>query len=122
MSKLMGNTLMFADRLIELIQQKGTPCIIGLDPALKYMPSAFLQKLEISTDSSIEAQAEALYLYNLQVLNAVYDLVPAVKLQSAYYEVFGSQGIRALERIFNNWVANSTLTCLSRFPTWRFSA
>ncbi len=118
----MGNTLMFADRLIELIQQKGTPCIIGLDPALKYMPSAFLQKLEISTDSSIEAQAEALYLYNLQVLNAVYDLVPAVKLQSAYYEVFGSQGIRALERIFNNWVANSTLTCLSRFPTWRFSA
>jgi orotidine-5'-phosphate decarboxylase len=89
---------MFADCLIELIQQKGTPCIIGLDPALKYMPSAFLEELEVSTHSPIEKQAEALYLYNLQVLDAVYDLVPAVKLQSAYYEVFGSQGIRTLER------------------------
>jgi orotidine-5'-phosphate decarboxylase len=89
---------MFADCLIEKIQEKGTPCIVGLDPSLKYIPLNFLQEQEISIHSSIEVQAEALYLYNLQVLDAVSDLVPAVKLQSAYYEVFGSYGIRALEK------------------------
>ncbi|BAZ37042.1 orotidine 5'-phosphate decarboxylase [Calothrix sp. NIES-4101] len=89
---------MFADCLIEKIQEKGTPCIVGLDPALKYIPLNFLQEQEICDSSSIQIKAEALYLYNLEVIDAVYDLVPAVKLQSAYYEVFGSYGIKALER------------------------
>ncbi|AKG21448.1 orotidine-5'-phosphate decarboxylase [Calothrix sp. 336/3] len=89
---------MFADRLIEKIQEKGTPCIVGLDPALKYIPLNFLQEQDISNNSSIQIKAEALYLYNLEVIDAVYDLVPAVKLQSAYYEIFGSYGIQALER------------------------
>ena len=96
---------LFIDRLIEQIQQKSTPCIVGLDPALDRMPTKWLQEREISEprqggqrQSSLAQKAEAIYQYNLMVLDAIADLVPAVKPQSAYYELFGSAGIIALEK------------------------
>ena len=89
---------LFIDRLIGQIQQKNTPCIVGLDPALDRMPKSWLQERGISQKSSLAEKAEATYQYNLMVLDAVADLVPAVKPQSAYYELFGSAGIAALEK------------------------
>ena len=89
---------LFIDRLIEQIQIKKTPCIVGLDPALARMPESWLQARGISDRSGLADCAEAIYQYNLMVLDAVCDLVPAVKPQSAYYELFGSAGIVALER------------------------
>ncbi len=89
---------MFIDRLIKAIKQKNTPCIVGLDPALERMPDSWLQKQGISKKSSIAERAEAIYQYNLMVLEAIADLVPAVKPQSAYYELFGSAGFMALEK------------------------
>ena len=89
---------LFIDRLIAQIQQKDTPCIVGLDPALERMPTKWLQEREINEQSSLEEKAEATYQYNLMVLDAIADLVPAVKPQSAYYELFGSAGIIALEK------------------------
>ena len=88
---------LFIDRLIQQIQQKNTPCIVGLDPALDRMPKSWLDGQGIKK-SSIADRAEAIYQYNLMVLDAVADLVPAVKPQSAYYELFGSAGIIALEK------------------------
>ena len=89
---------LFIDRLIEQIQAKNTPCIVGLDPALERMPPSWLQHQEITTDSSLAERAEAIYQYNLMVLDAIANIVPAVKPQSAYYELFGSAGIIALEK------------------------
>ena len=89
---------LFIDRLIASIKQKNTPCIVGLDPALNRMPSNWLNNQEITAKSSIAAQAEAIYQYNLMVLDAIADLVPAVKPQCAYYELFGSAGFIALEK------------------------
>ena len=89
---------LFIDRLIEQIKLKNTPCIAGLDPALERMPQSWLQKQGISQESSIADCAEAIYQYNLLVLDAIADLVPAVKPQSAYYELFGSAGFVALEK------------------------
>ena len=89
---------LFIDRLITQIQQKNTPCIVGLDPALERMPTKWLQKQGINEQSSLAEKGEAIYQYNLMVLDAVADLVPAVKPQSAYYELFGSAGIIALEK------------------------
>lgn len=89
---------LFIDRLIEQIQLKNTPCIVGLDPAIDRMPKDWLKQQGISEKSSIAERAEAIYQYNLMVLDAIADLVPAVKPQSAYYELFGSAGIVALER------------------------
>ena len=89
---------LFIDRLIGQIQLKKTPCIVGLDPALARMPPSWLQEQGITKESSLEDCAEAIYQYNLMVLDAVADLVPAIKPQSAYYELFGSAGIVALEK------------------------
>ena len=89
---------MFIDRLIASIKQKNTPCIVGLDPALSKMPDSWLNKHQITKESSIADRAEAIYQYNLMVLDAIADLVPAVKPQSAYYELFGSAGFMALEK------------------------
>lgn len=89
---------LFVDRLIAAIKAKKTPCIVGLDPALDRMPKNWLQEHGINHHSSIVDCAEAIYQYNLMVLDAVCDLVPAVKPQSAYYELFGSAGFIALEK------------------------
>ena len=89
---------LFIDRLINQIQQKHTPCVVGLDPALTRMPANWLKERDITSKSSLADCAEAIYQYNLMVLEAIADLVPAVKPQSAYYELFGSAGIMALEK------------------------
>lgn len=89
---------LFIDRLISKIKQKQTPCIVGLDPALDRMPDRWLKEQGIQLTSSLADCAEAIYQYNLMVLDAIADLVPAVKPQSAYYELFGSAGIVALEK------------------------
>ncbi|MGD1917641.1 MAG: orotidine-5'-phosphate decarboxylase [Pleurocapsa sp.] len=89
---------LFIDRLITRIEQKNTPCIVGLDPALARMPDSWLKKQETNSESDINDCAEAIYQYNLMVLDAIADLVPAVKPQSAYYELFGSAGLMALEK------------------------
>ena len=89
---------LFIDRLIAQIQQKNTPCIVGLDPAIERMPTKWLQEREINEQSNLAEKAEAIYQYNLMVLDAIADLVPAIKPQSAYYELFGSAGIIALEK------------------------
>ena len=89
---------LFIDRLINQIKHKQTPCIVGLDPALERMPNNWLKEQGINSQSSLADCAEAIYQYNLMVLEAIADLVPAVKPQSAYYELFGSAGIVALEK------------------------
>lgn len=89
---------LFIDRLIERIQLKKTPCIVGLDPAIERIPKNWLISQGINQASSLADCGEAIYQYNLMVLDAIADLVPAVKPQSAYYELFGSAGIVALEK------------------------
>ena len=89
---------LFIDRLIAAVKQKNTPCIVGLDPALERMPNSWLNAQGIDNESNINDRAEAIYQYNLMVLDAIADLVPAVKPQSAYYELFGSAGAIALEK------------------------
>lgn len=89
---------LFIDQLLEEVRRKKTPCIVGLDPALERMPSRWLEQQGITKESSLTDCAEAIYQYNLIVLDAIADLVPGVKPQSAYYELFGSAGIVALEK------------------------
>jgi orotidine-5'-phosphate decarboxylase len=89
---------LFIDQLIEEVRLKKTPCIVGLDPSLERMPSGWLARQGITKESSLAECAEAIYQYNLMVLDAIADLVPGIKPQSAYYELFGSAGIVALEK------------------------
>lgn len=87
----------FADRLIEAIKEKGNPCIIGLDPRLELIPKDFFpaEGADLSRDEIVE---DTIFAFNEAIIDAVKDLVPAVKLQSAFYEQYGLSGIWAFER------------------------
>jgi len=84
----------FADELIEQCMKKNSVLVVGLDPDIKLFPD-FLSK---QIDSSLESISEVIYEFNKIVIDAVADHVVAVKPQLAYYEVYGSYGIKALEK------------------------
>lgn len=86
------------DKLIEKIQKTSAPIVVGLDPMMKFVPdhikkTAFTQKGE-----TLEGAAEAVWLYNKEIIDKTYDLIPAVKPQIAMYEQFGIPGLCAFER------------------------
>jgi orotidine-5'-phosphate decarboxylase len=88
----------FADRLLHAIAERGAPCVIGLDPVIDYIPDTFVKECGLSRDADLEERARLVEAYCVMTLEAVHDLVPAVKPQMAYFELFGSHGMRALER------------------------
>ncbi|UVI33077.1 orotidine-5'-phosphate decarboxylase [Paenibacillus spongiae] len=85
----------FADKLIEEVSRKNSALVVGLDPDLEYFPDYLLEDVDLSSDESI---ADAIFEFNRIIIDAVADEVIAVKPQLAYYEVYGSFGIQALER------------------------
>ena len=82
----------FADALIEASKAKNSHLIAGLDPVVKNFP-AFLTKENMTAEES----GEAIFKFNRMVIDAVHEHVVAVKPQLAFYEVYGSVGIKALE-------------------------
>ena len=79
----------FADRLLEAIDEKGSPVCVGLDPVFERLPDP----LRRSADSDA-AKLSAVSEFSRQVLQLVAPIVPAVKPQSAYFEVYGGEGVR----------------------------
>jgi orotidine-5'-phosphate decarboxylase len=88
----MGN---FADVLIEEGKRKNSVLVVGLDPDINFFPDVLLENVNTSSDESI---ANAIYEFNKIIIDAVANHVIAVKPQLAYYEVYGSYGIKALEQ------------------------
>lgn len=86
------------DRLIERIVAMQSPCVAGLDPVLDYIPAYILEEKFAQYDSPLEAAAEALFAFNQGIIDEICDIFPAVKPQSAFYEMYGWQGVRALEK------------------------
>lgn len=86
----------FADRLIEAIKAKGNPCIIGLDPRFELIPHSFFNDVEDKTKNEIIE--DVLFDFNACIIDEIKDLVPGVKLQSAFYEQYGVPGMWAFKR------------------------
>lgn len=87
----------FADRLAEQIKAKKSTVCVGLDPRLEQIPTFIRQKHFKKYDNKLTAAAEAIIEFNKGIIDAVHDLVPIVKPQIAFYELFGSEGVRAFE-------------------------
>ena len=87
----------FADKLCTAIAEKNAACVVGLDPVLDYIPDSFIRACDLSRDGDLEERARIIEAYCAMTLEAVHDLVPAVKPQMAYFEQYGSYGMRALE-------------------------
>lgn len=83
--------VMVIDKLIEQIMAKRNPCIVGIDPEWSKIPECY--KIEETT------KTEAIKKWAEDVIDTVADIVPAVKPQMAFFEVFGSSGVAVFEHI-----------------------
>ena len=81
--------------LIQKIQKTHAPIVVGLDPMLGYVPEHLTKKAFEEYGETLEGAAEAIWQYNKGIVDAVYDLIPAVKPQVALYEQFGIPGMIA---------------------------
>lgn len=84
------------DKLIKRIRDMQNPTVAGLDPKLDYVPSFICDEAFSKHSDPLEAAAAALLTFNKGLIDALCDIVPAVKPQCAYYEMYGWQGMRAL--------------------------
>ncbi len=86
------------NKLNEKIKATNAPIVVGLDPMLDYMPKHLLDEAIANKGESLEAVADAIFAYNKAIVDATYDLIPAVKPQIAMYEQFGLPGVEAFKK------------------------
>ena len=86
------------NKLIAKIRQTGAPIVVGLDPMMKFIPRQIQQAAYAQCGETLEGAAEAIWQYNKGIVDAIYDLIPAVKPQIAMYEQFGIPGIIAFKK------------------------
>ena len=77
------------DKLIEKIKETGNPTVIGVDTRYELVPECVKNKYS----KDIKGMCEAMLEYSKALIDATYDIIPAVKLQSAYFEMYGVEGI-----------------------------
>ena len=86
------------NKLVTKIQKTGAPIVVGLDPTMKFVPEHIQKKAFAEYGATMKGAAEAVWQYNKAIVDAIYDLIPAVKPQIAMYEQFGIEGLIAFQR------------------------
>jgi orotidine-5'-phosphate decarboxylase len=81
------------DTLINRIKQTA-PVVVGLDPTMKFIPYYIKQGAINERGETPAAYSKALWQFNKEIIDHIYDLVPAVKLQIAMYERYGPRGMK----------------------------
>ena len=84
------------DRLIEKIKETNNPTVAGLDPKLDFVPEFIKAESFKKFGENLEGAADALLTFNKGLIDALCNIVPAVKPQCAYYEMYGHFGAKAL--------------------------
>ncbi len=86
------------NRLVQKIRETKAPIVVGLDPMLAYVPEQVQKKAYAEFGETLEGAAEAIWQFNKEIVDQIYDLIPAVKPQIAMYEQFGIEGLKAYKR------------------------
>ena len=86
------------DILQDGILRLRNPTVFGLDPKPAYVPEHIMKKQILLNGPTPEAAAGAYYEFNCGLIDALCDVAPAIKPQSAYYELLGSAGVRCFEQ------------------------
>lgn len=84
---------MIIDKLIDAIKRTDNPSVVGLDTCLDYLPEEMLAKVKTLKDAG-----EQIFEFNKNIIDKICDVVPAVKVQVAYYEMYGYEGMKAFEQ------------------------
>ena len=88
-------------KLIDEIKRKDAPIVVGLDPQLSFIPKKILDKEISEKGETLDAAASSILEFNKAIVDAVHDLIPAVKPQIAMYEQFGIPGLIAFTETVN---------------------
>lgn len=91
----------FMDKLIEAIEEKENPTVMGLDPNLDFIPEPIVTDVLARIEDPQERAAEMIFRFNQGLLEAVHGIIPAVKPQLAYYEMYGAPGVAAFAKTCN---------------------
>lgn len=86
------------NKLIHNIKKTGAPIVVGLDPMLKYVPEHLKKQAFAEYGETMQGAAEAIWSFNKEIIDNIYDLIPAVKPQIAMYEQFGIEGLIVYKR------------------------
>ena len=86
------------DVLQDKIRKLKNPTVAGLDARIEYVPEHIRRAAFEEFGVGRKGAAEAIYQFNVGLIDALCDVVPAVKPQAAYYENLGWQGMEVLER------------------------
>lgn len=89
------------NKLVNKIQKTNAPIVVGLDPMLSYVPEHVKEKAFKEYGETLAGAGEAIWQFNKAIIDATYDLIPAVKPQIAMYEQFGIEGLKAYEKTVN---------------------
>ena len=81
------------DNLIEKIKETNSPIVMGLDPRYEMIPEIVRKKYS----NDLEGISKAILEYNKELIDNTYDIIPAIKPQLAFYEMFGIEGMKAFK-------------------------
>ncbi|MEE9558442.1 MAG: orotidine-5'-phosphate decarboxylase [Candidatus Brocadiales bacterium] len=91
----------FSDRLIEVIKEKGSPAVVGLDPQLDLLPSGIKRKNFERYGRNFKGASRAILEFNHRLLDIISPHIGVVKLQVAFYEALGPHGIESYQKTVN---------------------
>ncbi|MDO5522052.1 MAG: orotidine-5'-phosphate decarboxylase [bacterium] len=86
------------NKLVKKIEANKAPIVVGLDPMLSYVPEHIKVKAFEEKGETLAGAAEAIWQFNKGIIDATYDIIPAVKPQIAMYEQFGVEGVMAFKK------------------------
>ncbi len=81
------------DNLIEKIKETNSPIVMGLDPRYEMIPEIVRKKYS----NDLEGISKAILEYNKELIDNTYDIIPAIKPQLAFYEMFGIEGMKTFK-------------------------
>lgn len=81
------------DKLIDKIKKTDNPTVMGLDPRYEMIPKCVTDKYP----KTLEGVSKAIVEFNKELIDSTYDIIPAVKPQIAFYEMFGIPGMEAFK-------------------------
>lgn len=90
-------TTNLADLLIEKINEKQNPCVVGLDPRISLIPAHIRETCLQQYGDTIEGTCQAILYFNCEIIDAVADTVAIIKPQMAFYEQYGFEGVRVFQ-------------------------
>ncbi|MFH2129403.1 MAG: orotidine-5'-phosphate decarboxylase [bacterium] len=90
--------MLIIDQLIAEINRKASPIVVGLDPEIAHIPGFIKDEALRTFGPTSKAAAEAIYRFNLELLQEIHALVPAIKLQMACYELYEADGLDVFRR------------------------